>query len=215
MEDILTLNGDSVFSFAGGETSLDCAIPAWHLWEKLASSGASSYSSAMQDVATVKSVREFWAHWINVPQPSELLEGNKIVREEVEGKPANIDSLMLFREGVKPEWEDPANRSGGHFAFTFRPATVSPAQVDEYWNNIVLGLVGGSIEPKDMVTGVRLVDKMSSGRNSCIRIEVWFTNYADTEAVNTLRSNVEACMSLHLDDTHGHVPKAEQKCHYE
>lgn len=52
------------------------------------------------------------------------------------------------------------------------------ARLDEHWNNIVLGVVGATIEPAEMVTGVRLVDKLhASGRGGggFIRIEVWFT----------------------------------------
>ena len=34
-------------------------------------------------------------------------------------------------------------------------------QVDEYWNNLVLGMIGATIEPANMITGLRLVDKLS------------------------------------------------------
>ena len=27
----------------------------------------------------------------------------------------SIDAIMIFREGISPEWEDQANANGGHF----------------------------------------------------------------------------------------------------
>ena len=51
-----------------------------------------------------------------------------------------------------------------------------------------------------MITGVRLVDKLSGPRMANgIRIEVWFTNFDDTNAMNTLKKNVEKCMATRLD----------------
>ena len=190
------------------------SLPPWHIWEKLASQGggADAYSKAMQDIATISSVSEFWDHWLAIPQPSELLEGNKIVREDPE-RSAAIDSLMIFREGIKPEWEDAANQAGGHFAFTFKPGNCNHLQVDEYWNNIVIAAVGGMLG--DKVNGIRLVDKTVSARNACIRIEVWFRDYADTNAVAELRTNVENAMATRLDGSLGLAPRCEQKCHYD
>lgn len=38
------------------------------------------------------------------------------VREQPDGLHV-IDAIMIFRDGVRPEWEDPLNASGGHFQF--------------------------------------------------------------------------------------------------
>jgi len=65
-----------------------------------------------------------------------------------------------------------------------------------------------------MITGIRLVDKLSGPRAAnVIRLEVWFTNYDDTQAVGVLRKNVEKCMSTRLDGNSGQVPKCEVKAH--
>eukprot|EP00434_Breviolum_minutum_P039786 symbB.v1.2.035346.t1/scaffold4737.1/size35595/3 len=68
-----------------------------------------------------------------------------------------VDALMIFREGVLPQWEDAANAEGGHFQFHFK-TSVGAAQLDEYWNNVVLGALGNTLEPSDMITGLRLVE---------------------------------------------------------
>ena len=68
-----------------------------------------------------------------------------------------IDARMVFREGITPEWEDEANAQGGHLQVQFK-SSLDGGQLDEYWNNLVLGVIGGTIGPADVVTGVRLVN---------------------------------------------------------
>ena len=64
---------------------------------------------------------------------------------------------MLFRRGIRPEWEDPINSKGAELRFNFRQNAFksqrSIALLDEFWNNLVLGVVGGTIEPNDLITG--------------------------------------------------------------
>lgn len=77
-------------------------------------------------------------------------------------------------------WEDPLNANGGHFEIRYSP-TKDPdeqARLDEHWNNVVLGMVGASIEPSGMITGVRLVDKLhnTARGGGFVRIEIWFTD---------------------------------------
>merc|ERR1711933_579496 len=60
-----------------------------------------------------------------------------------------IDAIMIFRDNVRPEWEDKLNATGGHFQFQLKP-NIGGGQVDEYWNNLVLGMIGATIEPVNL-----------------------------------------------------------------
>merc|ERR1719478_609633 len=162
-------------------------------------SANAAYSDATHRVANFSTVKGFWKYWNHLPQPSELLDGKKFVRETAESR-SIVDALMLFREGIKPEWEDPMNATGGHFQFQLKPA-LGGGVIDEFWNNIVLGMIGGTIQPAEMVTGVRLVDKLTQNRSAAIRIEVWFSNFEDTEKVSALQKSLEQCMGTKLDGT--------------
>lgn len=191
----------------------------WTIWEQIMQSNdakAAQYSDATHRVASFSTVKGFWKYWNHLPQPSELLDGKKFVRETGADRSV-VDALMLFRDGIKPEWEDAVNASGGHFQFQLK-ATLGGGSIDEYWNNIVLGMIGGTIEPSDMITGVRLVDKLNQTRAAAtaIRIEVWFSNFDDTEKVDQLQRNLEKCMTTRLDGTHsdkGNWGKTERKSH--
>mmetsp|Transcript_117369 Transcript_117369/g.252363 ORF Transcript_117369/g.252363 Transcript_117369/m.252363 type:complete len:228 (-) Transcript_117369:314-997(-) len=186
----------------------------WSIWEQIMTQGSKSaaYSDATHKVASFATVQNFWKLWNHMPQPSELLEQKRMVREQPDGLHV-IDAIMIFRENIRPEWEDKMNANGGHFQFQLKP-NIGGGQVDEYWNNLVLGMIGATIEPANMITGLRLVDKLSGPRAAnVIRLEVWFTNFDDSNAVQTLRRNVEKCMATRLDGTGGTPPKCETKGH--
>merc|ERR1712224_1078234 len=204
------------------EALLDVELPlkyTWVLWEQLvpgseSKGGSNSYSDATKKVQAFSNLQDFWAIWNGMPQPSELLEQKRIMREQANGNNTIIDAFMIFREGVRPEWEDPQNTNGGHFQIALKP-NVGGGQIDEYWNNLVMGMVGGTIEPAHLVTGVRLVDKLSGPKAAgIIRLELWFSKYDDSQAVSTLRRSMEKIMSTRLDGSQGPLAiKTETKPH--
>eukprot|EP00812_Abedinium_dasypus_P009986 NODE_3635_length_760_cov_789.156028.p2 GENE.NODE_3635_length_760_cov_789.156028~~NODE_3635_length_760_cov_789.156028.p2 ORF type:complete len:212 (+),score=73.57 NODE_3635_length_760_cov_789.156028:3-638(+) len=194
----------------------------WWIWEQVAQpkevkGSQSQYSEAMRRVASFSTVKGFWRYWNHIPQPSELLEGKKLTRES--GSTKNlVDALMIFREGIRPEWEDPTNLRGGHFLLTLRP-NIAGGSADEHWNNIVLGVVGGSIEPAEMITGVRLVDKLGQQRQAALRVEVWFSaHFDDADKVDRLQRSLEKCLCTRLDGSQSNswatgVGKIDRKSH--
>eukprot|EP00397_Hematodinium_sp_SG-2012_P067465 GEMP01104760.1.p1 GENE.GEMP01104760.1~~GEMP01104760.1.p1 ORF type:complete len:130 (+),score=33.28 GEMP01104760.1:354-743(+) len=124
-----------------------------------------------------------------------------------------MGALMLFRGGVRPEWESPLNATGGHFQYHLKPS-LGGGQVDEYWNNLVLGIIGATIEPVDLITGVRLVDKLQCPRSvNAIRLEVWFMNYDDANTVALLKRNLDRCMGTRMNGEIIAGPKCEVKPH--
>jgi len=187
----------------------------WVLWEQVVQEGkADKYSDATRKVTKFSTVQDFWGIWNGLPQPSELLEGKRIMREQANGQSVAIDAIMLFKDGIAPEWEHEKNACGGHFQIQLKP-NVGGGQIDEYWNNVVLAVVGGTMDPYEMITGIRLVDKLSGPKvANAIRIELWFTKYGDTGAVNTLKKNFEKCMCVKVDGTTSSpAPKPDTKPH--
>ena len=56
-------------------------------------------------------------------------------RKEVDGR--IIDGFSVFKKGIRPEWEDPANRAGSELCCR----KSMPIEVlDGYWENLTLGL---------------------------------------------------------------------------
>eukprot|EP00930_Biecheleria_cincta_P051943 TRINITY_DN3716_c0_g1_i1.p1 TRINITY_DN3716_c0_g1~~TRINITY_DN3716_c0_g1_i1.p1 ORF type:complete len:234 (+),score=41.47 TRINITY_DN3716_c0_g1_i1:79-780(+) len=178
---------------------------SWTLWEQPdAAKGSSTYAGEVRPVVNFSTVKEFWACWNHLPQPSQLFEGKKFVRME-NGKKQYISGFSIFRKGIKPEWEDPANASGGHFQIELK-AEIGGALLDELWNNMVLGMVGGLIEPADMITGARLIDKLVVAKGKpMVRIELWFKDMDDEDGKFKLRGSFEKMLRMKLDGSEGPV----------
>eukprot|EP00440_Ansanella_granifera_P068014 gb/GFBE01073782.1/.p1 GENE.gb/GFBE01073782.1/~~gb/GFBE01073782.1/.p1 ORF type:complete len:229 (+),score=29.95 gb/GFBE01073782.1/:1-687(+) len=184
----------------------------WVLWEQAVASGQGAYGDATKEVVPFKTAQEFWSIFNGVPQPSELLDGKRMSRDNA-GAHTAIDAIMIFKKGVRPQWEDPMNATGGHLQVQLKPL-IGGAQIDEYWNNVVLAMVGGTLEPYEIITGVRLVDKMGNGKAaSMLRIELWFSK-ADDSNTSLLKKNFEKIMGEHLDGSSGTLGfKTEVKSH--
>jgi hypothetical protein len=115
-------------------------------------------------------VQEFAQYWKGAPRPNQCFGGGN-----------SIESLQIFKKGVRPMWEDVANANGGEWQArsSFDLSTLSSV-----WENLVMGLVGEQIDAGDEITGARVVDK-SRGRNMVFRLELWYRNSShENEAVN-------------------------------
>lgn len=67
------------------------------------------------------------------------------------------------------------------------------------WQNLVLGMIGESIDPADEICGARVVDK-STGQRQMYRLELWFRSKDQGKADEllsrmnaTLGTNSKAC----------------------
>lgn len=209
-------------SSSSANFDISTALPlqyCWHIWEQVVNdtknqSTQNDYSENTKALAKFDTVQKFWQLWYHMPQPSELLNQKRMVRECQDGVRHDVDALMIFREGIKPMWEDPCNCNGGHFEYRLRQGhLISGSQIDEYWNNLVLGLVGSTIDNCHLITGVRLVDKLSNTRGGCIRIEVWFSACDSERTIDELWKSVDKCMATKLDGTAGVAPKSDKKMH--
>lgn len=186
----------------------------WVVWEQLNMDARkdSDYSNATKPVARFSSVQQFWWIWHHIPQPSELLQGKRMVRESSDGSKSVVDAVIMFKEGIQPMWEDPKNASGGHVHFRAWQSTVVPGELDTMWNYLVLAVVGGSLNNSSIVNGIRLVDKLGGNRGN-IRIEVWFSDYSNEAARQGLIKEIEALTSKLLDGSPCEPPHLEVKAH--
>mmetsp|Transcript_12588 Transcript_12588/g.22233 ORF Transcript_12588/g.22233 Transcript_12588/m.22233 type:complete len:234 (-) Transcript_12588:102-803(-) len=177
---------------------------AWVLWEQCASGEFTT-----RPVLKMSTVKQFWSCFNSLPQPSQLLEGKRWMRTE-KGNKEHINGFMLFKDGIKPEWEDEQNANGGHYQLELKP-DLGGAVIDELWNNVVLGVVGDLIEPADMVTGVRLIDKLADknplGKVSkpVVRLELWINDFSDEDKKYKLRGSFEKMLRQRLDGSEATV----------
>lgn len=74
----------------------------------------------------------------------------------------------LFKEGVRPEWEDPQNKHGGKWSYQYKDKR--SVDVDRLWLNIMLAAIGETLEDEHdgEVMGV-----VVNVRKAFYRIGVW------------------------------------------
>lgn len=73
----------------------------WVIWEQIMQSSdqgakAAQYSDATRKVASFGTVQDFWRLWNHVPQPSELLDQKRMIREQADG--LHVPAAVLRQE---------------------------------------------------------------------------------------------------------------------
>jgi len=101
-------------------------------------------------------------------------------------KPSDLDvgaNYHLFKTGIKPMWEDRANSAGGKWQLRVKDRHT----LDEFWQNLVLALVGETADEADQVCGC-----VMSRRRVGDRLAIW-TRRKD-ENVRSLGRNLKNLM---------------------
>jgi translation initiation factor 4E len=126
----------------------------WTLWfTKPASNRGENWNDLLKEVITFDSVEEFWGVYNNIAPVSEL---------------AMKSDYHLFKEGVRPEWEDSQNKHGGKWAYQFKNKT--NVDINNAWMHVMMAAIGETLEDEgdDEVMGV-----VVNVRKGFYRISVW------------------------------------------
>lgn len=84
----------------------------------------------------------------------------------------------LFKSGIKPMWEDPANAGGGKWVLTMKN---NPELLDRCWSWLAMALVGEELEDGDEICGA-----VVSLRARVDRIQLWTRSKDDVEKLNSI-----------------------------
>ncbi|KAH9906308.1 translation initiation factor eIF 4e-like domain-containing protein [Xylariomycetidae sp. FL2044] len=126
----------------------------WTLWFTKPSSGkGDNWNDLLKEVITFNSVEEFWGIYNNIAGVSEL---------------ALKSDYHLFKAGVRPEWEDPQNKHGGKWSYSFKDKR--GIDINELWLHTMMAAIGETLEDEDdgEVMGV-----VVNVRKAFFRIGVW------------------------------------------
>merc|ERR1719198_1670858 len=82
-----------------------------------------SWEDNLKPVHAFQTVEDFWCLFNNMVAPKRLSAGS---------------NYHLFKQGIKPMWEDPTNRQGGKWVLTIPKARKN--QVDQWWMYTVIDL---------------------------------------------------------------------------
>lgn len=133
----------------------------WVIWYRPPTPKYSDYEKSTIALATISSVESFWGVYSHLKRPSVL---------------PTVSDYHIFRKGVRPVWEDEANKKGGKWVIRLKKGVA-----DRYWEDLLLAIVGdqfaeGSDEVCGAVLSVRsgedvlsIWTRIDGGRNIKIR----------------------------------------------
>ena len=141
--------------------------------EKEPATPTNPYESSIREIATVKTVEQFWRTYDYLIRPNDL---------------PNTTDYHFFREGIKPTWEDRSNARGGKWIVRLRKGLAS-----RYWEEVILALIGCQFTgiPNGEVCGA----VVSIRYNEDI-VSVWNKTANDREVVDRLRDAIKRILQL-------------------
>ena len=182
----------------------------WCLWEKYQSTHyqtRDNYAENLQIIYECSTLDEFARLWKYTPysEPSKLFfdverQMGKKFALTLEEEEMVTESLLLFRKGVNPEWEDPANKYGSSLQVEFKEATQQ--EIDGLWRSLVFSIVGGTFPHSERVMGLRVLDRLK--KHQMLKCEIWtsvpFKNSSKNKEENEAneRSQNELLKHFHL-----------------
>ncbi|KAG2236391.1 hypothetical protein INT48_008373 [Thamnidium elegans] len=150
----------------------------WVFWFMHRSPGEkiTNYEAAMKKIATFNTVEEFWAVYSHLRRPSDL---------------PNISDYHLFKQGVRPVWEDQVNINGGKWIVRVKKGLAS-----RYWESLVLAIIGDQFDVNDEICGAVL-----SIRGSEDIISVWNKTSSNAKINLKIRDTIKKHLSLPSETT--------------
>ncbi|KAJ7595899.1 translation initiation factor eIF 4e-like domain-containing protein [Mycena floridula] len=120
------------------------------------------YEAGLTVVGSFATVESF-CRYFNWLKPPSQLEKNS--------------NYHLFKSGIKPMWEDPANENGGKWVLTMKN---NPVLLDRCWSWLAMALVGQELEGTDD----EICGAVVSLRSKVDRIQVWTRGKEEVEKLN-------------------------------
>jgi len=129
----------------------------WTLWY-FENDKKKSWAENLRPVTSFSTVEDFWCLYNHIKPASELRLGC---------------DYCLFKQGIRPMWEDDANKYGGRWLISIERRSTNDDELDSMWLEILLCLVGeGFDEVTDEVCGAVI-----NVRPKAYKIAIWTADY--------------------------------------
>ncbi|KAJ8130413.1 hypothetical protein O1611_g3220 [Lasiodiplodia mahajangana] len=148
----------SSISETGRQTSIMSSHPlrdTWVFWYRppiTKANGYIEYDKTLHAMMSVKTSEEFWLAYSHLKRPSSL---------------PTVSDYHLFKEGVRPIWEDEENKHGGKWILRLKKGVA-----DRYFEDLIMACVGDQFgDESDELCGIVL-----SMRNGEDVLSIWTKN---------------------------------------
>eukprot|EP00112_Aurelia_sp_Birch-Aquarium-sp1_P022004 Seg6062.1 transcript_id=Seg6062.1/GoldUCD/mRNA.D3Y31 product="Eukaryotic translation initiation factor 4E type 2" protein_id=Seg6062.1/GoldUCD/D3Y31 len=156
---------------AAGEHRLQSPYAFWFSKRYNRKTSAAGYESSIKLIGSFSTVEQFWAYYSYMVRPGDL--------------PGN-SNIHLFKHGIRPMWEDDANKEGGKWILRLRKGIAS-----RYWENLILAMLGEQFMVESELCGA-----VVSLRFQDDIIAVWNKNATDQATMNKIRDTLRRVLNL-------------------
>jgi len=138
----------------------------WTLWyhnppkEGEKSATVEDYAAHFTQVYTFQYVEDFWSVFNHIKPPTLLATGS---------------CYYIMKEGIRPEWEDPRNITGGEWMLPFLR---KKSNVNDWWVNLAMALIGEFFDDGDIITGGCV-----AVRKTQFRLNIWVSDKTNQDAI--------------------------------
>lgn len=94
----------------------------WVVWYRSPGNKFQDYEKSTHRVAHFSTVEEFWAVYSHLRRPSTL---------------PHVSDYHLFKQGIRPVWEDKENRHGGKWNIRLKKGVAN-----RYWEDLLFAIIG-------------------------------------------------------------------------
>ncbi|KAI7905170.1 translation initiation factor eIF 4e-like domain-containing protein [Cokeromyces recurvatus] len=137
-----------------------------------------SWADNLKEIVSFDTVEDFWSTMNNVAKVNHL---------------ALNSNYHLFKQGVRPEWEDEANAEGGKFSIQF-PKNKAGDAINEYWTYLLLAVIGEQLATEEEICGAVI-----SVRKTFYRIALWIKTSNDSEKIEKISEQLRETLNLSED----------------
>ena len=154
-------SSDSSSAQASSATEQHQLRHSWKLYYRPPANKFSDYEKSIAKIGAITTVETFWSIYSHLKTPSSL---------------PTVSDYHIFKDGIRPVWEDEANRRGGKWIVRLKKGVA-----DRYWEDLLMAIIGDQfVEAADEVCGAVLSvrsgedvlsvwTKIDGGRNIKIR----------------------------------------------
>ena len=145
----------------------------WYLIPNRVGAKSTNWDDFLKALHSFHSIEDFWAIFNSIDPPYKLPKGCR---------------YYIFKEGIKPVWEDPKNDGGFDISIEYDVSRIQDVQ--QKWITIVTGALGNTMPHCQYINGVEFNNKGQK-----VKIGYWLSKAPDfvtKEIVNVFRERVDA-----------------------
>ena len=124
------------------------------------------YETQVKKIYEFDTVEEFWVIFQHLRKPDSCKQGIE---------------FMMFKEPIKPMWEDEYNKNGGKISIKLKKDYTTII-----WEEMIFALIGG-ILPKEMKEEINGI--VATSRKEFNTLQIWFKTYEDK-----IKNDLEQCI---------------------